>query len=287
SSQRIKHNNNETAVLGRNVTIFCNLTTLEDVVQITWQKIQGSLPQNIGTYSSKYGEKILPPFGDRLHCKIIEPSSSFITIQEVTFEDEGCYKCLFNTFPHGSHGGQICLNILTVSELTTELQYNPDSEDNFSLKYSAAGKPAPEISLYPSLVLMYPPKEHLAQNPNGTVTVTKIVTISLKTVKSLGLQHLVVFMAHPLRSEEKIVPLSVKEECTVTCLYEMRSAILLASLLCISCIFNISLCIVLRKKRSENMPKSSTSTQEPEPSSTQMPEPSPEIENLMGFRHRK
>ena len=54
---RIKHKNNETAVWGENVTIFCNLTTPEDV-QITSQKIQDSLPQNIGTYSRKYGEKI-------------------------------------------------------------------------------------------------------------------------------------------------------------------------------------------------------------------------------------
>jgi hypothetical protein len=100
--------------LGGNVTIFCNWTAQEDVVQITWQKIQDSSPQNIGTYSSKYGEKILPPYVDRLHCKILEPNSSFITIQKVTFEDEACYKCLFNVFPHGSHGGEICLNILSI-----------------------------------------------------------------------------------------------------------------------------------------------------------------------------
>lgn len=96
------------------MTIFCNLTTLADVVQITWQKIQDSLPQNIATYSNKNGERILPPYVDRLHCKSIEPNSSFITIREVTFEDEACYKCLFNVFPYGSHGGQICLNILSI-----------------------------------------------------------------------------------------------------------------------------------------------------------------------------
>lgn len=105
------------------MTIFCNLTTPADVVQITWQKIQGSLPQNIGTYSSIYGEKILPPYRDRLHCKVIEPNSSFITIREVTFEDEACYKCLFNVFPHGSHGGQICLNIIGISMFYVESKF--------------------------------------------------------------------------------------------------------------------------------------------------------------------
>ncbi|XP_062968337.1 nectin-1-like [Cynocephalus volans] len=213
SSHRIKHKNNETAVLGEDVTIFCNLTTPADVVQITWQKIQDSLPQNIGTYSDKYGEKILPPYVDRLHCKIIKPNISFLTIREVAFEDEACYKCLFNVFPHGSQGGQICLTILTISELRNELQFNPDSEGLLSLSYSAVGKPAPQISLFPSQVLMKPPEEYLAQNPNSTVTVTKTYTISLETVKSLGLQHLIVHVDHPLRKADKIVPLYVKEEC--------------------------------------------------------------------------
>ncbi|XP_007945635.1 OX-2 membrane glycoprotein-like [Orycteropus afer afer] len=212
SFYKIKHKNNETAVLGKNVTIFCNLTTSEDIVQITWQKIQDSLPQNIGTYSSKYGAKILPPYLDRLHCETIEPNSSFITIREVTFEDEACYKCLFNMFPHGSHGGQICLNILTVSELRTELQSNADSEDFLRVITSAMGKPAPQISLFPSLLLINLSKEYRAQNPNGTVTVTKMVDISLETVWSLGLQHVIVNMDHPLRHEEKIVPLPIKKE---------------------------------------------------------------------------
>ncbi|XP_026250841.1 OX-2 membrane glycoprotein-like [Urocitellus parryii] len=213
SLHKIKHNSNETAVLGRSVTIFCNLTTPANVVQITWQKIQDSLPQNIGTYSSKYGEKILPPYIDRLHCKIIEPNCSFLTINEVTFDDEACYKCLFNVFPHGSHGGKICLNILTVTELTPEPRFSPDSEGFLSFNYSAVGKPAPRISLFPSQILNCSPVEYLAQNPNGTITVTKMYTISVETVRSLGLQHLIVHMDHPLRNKEKIVPLPGKQEC--------------------------------------------------------------------------
>ncbi|KAM9582722.1 OX-2 membrane glycoprotein-like [Trichechus inunguis] len=205
----MKYKNNETAVLGKNVTIFCNLTTPEDVLQITWQKIQDSSPQNIGTYSSRYGAKILPPYLDRLH---IEPNPSFITIHEVTFEDEACYKCLFNVFPHGSYGGQICLNILTVSELRTALQSNPDSEGFLTIVYSATGKPAPQISLSPSRVLINPPGQYRAQNPNGTITVTKMDNISLETARCLGLQNVIVHMDHPLRHEEKIVPLPVKQE---------------------------------------------------------------------------
>lgn len=62
SSLYVKHNDYERAVLGRSVTIFCNLTSTENVEQITWQKIQDTLPQNIATYNHKYKENILPPY---------------------------------------------------------------------------------------------------------------------------------------------------------------------------------------------------------------------------------
>ncbi|XP_029796558.1 OX-2 membrane glycoprotein-like isoform X2 [Suricata suricatta] len=253
SLHRIIYKNNETAVFGENVTIFCNLTTPADIVQITWQKMLGSLPQNIGTYSSTYGEKILPPYRDRLHCEVIEPNSSFITIREVTFEDEACYKCLFNVFPHGSHSGQICLNIIAVSEIKTELQSNLDSEDSLRFTYSAVGKPVPQISLFPSKVLINPPEENLAQNPNGTVTITKTYNVSLETVRSLSLQHLIVHMDHPLRNEEKIVPLSVKQECAsrspYTPLFAFASFGLSIIFLCVS---YITFYFVQKKKKLEN-----------------------------------
>ncbi|XP_071070926.1 OX-2 membrane glycoprotein-like isoform X2 [Dasypus novemcinctus] len=188
------------------------MTTQADVMQVTWQKIQDSLPQNIGTYSSKYGEKILPPYLGRLHCEIIEPNSSLITIREVTFEDEACYQCLFNVFPHGSYGGRICLNILTVSELKTEVRFNLSSEDFLTVINSAMGKPAPQISLLPSQVLINPPVENLVQNPNGIVTVTKLCNVSLETARFLRLQHLIVRLDHPLKKEEKIVPLLGEQE---------------------------------------------------------------------------
>uniref|UniRef100_A0A8C8UM91 Ig-like domain-containing protein n=1 Tax=Peromyscus maniculatus bairdii TaxID=230844 RepID=A0A8C8UM91_PERMB len=260
SSQKIKHKNYETAVLGRNVTIFCNLTSLANVLQVTWQKIQGSLLQNIGTYSQKYGENILPPYVNRLHCQILEPNASFITIQGVTFEDEACYKCLFNTFPYGSHGEQTCLNILIVPELIiTELSPVNGSEDLLNLHCSAVGKPAPGISIYPSQALVLTQEEYFTTNPNTTVTVTKIHNISLKTVRSLGLQQLVVSMTHPLRSEDKIVPLPVKQEgpgCPF--LNWMITAIVFAILFFTSCVINAVLCIYFRKKRSENMPVQSS-----------------------------
>ncbi|XP_051047581.1 OX-2 membrane glycoprotein-like [Phodopus roborovskii] len=247
--QKIKHENYETVVLGGNVTIFCNLTTLANVEQVTWQKIQGSLPQNIGTYSHKFGENILPPYVNRLHCNILEPNASFITIQEVTFEDEACYKCLFNTFSFGSHRGQTCLNILTVSKLITKLSSVTGSEDLLNLQCSAVGKPAPGISIYPSQDLVYSQKEFFTKNPNTTVTVTKIYNISLKTVRSLGLQDVVVSMTHPIRDEEKIVPLPINQEGTTDNILNSMIIAIVLVLFFIPCVIRTVLCFYFKKKR--------------------------------------
>lgn len=58
------------------------LTSLANVEQITWQKIQDILSQNITAYSHKYGENILSPYVNRLQCKVLEPSVFFITLQK-------------------------------------------------------------------------------------------------------------------------------------------------------------------------------------------------------------
>ncbi|OBS70158.1 hypothetical protein A6R68_01299, partial [Neotoma lepida] len=227
SSLQVKHNDYERAVLGRSVTIFCNLTSPANVEQITWQKIQDTLPQNI----------------------VLEPNVFSITIQAVTFEDEACYKCLFNTFPHGSHEGQTCLNILTVPELLIELQFIPGSEDLLILNCSAVGKPAPEISIYPSQDLVHLQEEYSTENLDATVTITKIYSISLKTMKSLGLQYLVVSMTHPQRNEEKRVPLPVNQEGTMDHFLNcMITAIVIIILFFTSCVISAVLCIYFRRK---------------------------------------
>uniref|UniRef100_UPI0020216A0F OX-2 membrane glycoprotein-like n=1 Tax=Myodes glareolus TaxID=447135 RepID=UPI0020216A0F len=282
SSLRIKHNNFETAVLGRNVTIFCNLTSLVNVEQVTWQKVQGPLLHNIGTYSHKYGENIIPPYVNRLHCKILEPNVSFIIIQEVTFEDEACYKCLFNTFAYGSHGGQTCLNVLTVSELATKLYPVPGSEDLLRLHCSAMGKPAPGISIYPSQVLESMREEYFTKNPNTTVTISKIYDISLKTVRSLGLQHLVVSMTHPLGYKEKIVSLPIKQEGTRNHVSNWKTtAVVFIILFLVSCIIlGTILYINLENKGSENTQEQSTQMHD-QLSTVVTTRPSTETENLM------
>uniref|UniRef100_A0A8I6AHP4 CD200 molecule like 1 n=1 Tax=Rattus norvegicus TaxID=10116 RepID=A0A8I6AHP4_RAT len=181
----------------------------------------------------------------------------------------------------------LCAQESAVSELVTELQSVSGSEDLQNLQCSAVGKPAPGISIYPSQVTVHPAQEYLAQNPNATVTVTKSYSISLKTARSLGLQNVVVSMTHPVRHEEKIVPLPRNQGGTTnSCLNWKITATIFIILFLISWIIIGALRFIhFKKKRSENTPEPS-STQTPNPLSTLVPTPpSTETDNLM--RHRR
>uniref|UniRef100_A0A8C8UIE7 OX-2 membrane glycoprotein-like n=1 Tax=Peromyscus maniculatus bairdii TaxID=230844 RepID=A0A8C8UIE7_PERMB len=182
----------------------------------------------------------------------------------------------------------VCTQESAVSELATELNPVPGSEDLLNLRCSAVGKPAPGISIYPSQALVPTQEEYFTKNPNTTVTVTKVHNISLKTVRSLNLQDLVVSMTHPLRNEDKIVPLPVNQEGTLNySLNWKETAVVFISLFLILCIiFGTALYISFKKKRSKNTPEPS-STQMTNPLSTLVPTPpSTETENLMSQRRK-
>ncbi|XP_036600012.1 OX-2 membrane glycoprotein-like [Trichosurus vulpecula] len=211
SSFVMKSKSTDIASLGNNVTLKCNLTIPADVLQITWQKVQGSVPENIGTYSSRYGGKILPPYNNRIQYNSTELTSSSMTIYNVTWEDDACYKCLFNVFPNGIHGGQMCFSVQHVSELRIECHPHPTKEKILVVICSATGKPAPHITFSHESLLMGSPKEHIDQNPDGIANVTKWYNISLEDMRKL--QNASCDMDHPLRKEKKHVCFPQESEC--------------------------------------------------------------------------
>ncbi|CAM4424440.1 unnamed protein product, partial [Caretta caretta] len=79
------------AALGEDVTLKC------------------SSFKNIATYSKAHGTKSIGPFKKRVCFNDTSLKASSITLRNVILEDETCYKCIFNAFPHGSFGREICL----------------------------------------------------------------------------------------------------------------------------------------------------------------------------------
>ncbi|NXK05424.1 NECT1 protein, partial [Herpetotheres cachinnans] len=99
------------AALGGEVNLSCKFSLSMEVLQVTWQKRIGSSFQNIATYSPKHGLRLIGSFQKKAHFIRATMKASAITLQNLTFEDESYYRCIFNVFPHGSFSKEICLNV--------------------------------------------------------------------------------------------------------------------------------------------------------------------------------
>lgn len=96
---------------GGNVTFSCQSATKEDVIQVTWQKETDGTEDNIATYSVMNGQKIAKDYVSHVSFAHSELRASAISLHGVTLQDEGCYKCIFNTFPSGAVTGRMCLKV--------------------------------------------------------------------------------------------------------------------------------------------------------------------------------
>ncbi|KFQ98488.1 OX-2 membrane glycoprotein, partial [Nipponia nippon] len=99
------------AALGGEANLYCNFSLWMDILQVTWQKINGSSFQNIATYSPNHGLRLIGSFQKKAHFTRATLEASAITLQNLTFKDESYYRCIFNVFPHGSFSKDICLDI--------------------------------------------------------------------------------------------------------------------------------------------------------------------------------
>ncbi|XP_068887943.1 nectin-3-like [Aphelocoma coerulescens] len=168
------------AALGGEANFYCNFSLWMDVLQVTWQKRNGTSFQNMATYSPIHGLRLIGSFKKKVRFTRATPKASAITLQNLTLEDESYYKCIFNVFRHGSISKDIRLNIQTISELTVEFHSLLPTEGLLTAVCSATGKPAPNITWLHDRGLEESPEIHHIQNTNRTVTVSSRVTFSAK-----------------------------------------------------------------------------------------------------------
>ncbi|XP_074839610.1 nectin-1-like [Carettochelys insculpta] len=192
------------AVVGENVTLKCNFTQSSDVLQVTWQKQDGSSYKNMATYSKAHGFKSTDHLNKRLCFSASTLNSACIIFCGVTLEDEACYKCIFNAFPYGSFFAETCLAVQWISAVSTELQLNISTKGLFAASCSVTAKPAPEITWKPEGILIGQPVIHTVQNANRTVTVTS--KVSVMPTASNNHQPLTCIVNHPLGRKETIYP---------------------------------------------------------------------------------
>lgn len=144
------------AALGGEANLCCNFSLSMDVLQVTWQKKNGSSFLNIATYSPNHGLRMIGLFEKKVHFTRATLKASAITLQNLTFEDESYYRCIFNVFPHGSFSKDICLNIQSKFSTNTfslsSTQHRSDVVRSWALSPPLHGHfPCSSISLVDSL----------------------------------------------------------------------------------------------------------------------------------------
>uniref|UniRef100_H3A195 Ig-like domain-containing protein n=1 Tax=Latimeria chalumnae TaxID=7897 RepID=H3A195_LATCH len=214
-------------------TFKCKMNKSKDILQVTWQKESNNSVENMATYSNNYGHNVLEKFIDRVNITELGLYASAIIIENVRLEDEGCYLCLFNTYPFGSITKKQCLTVYAISEPILKEHTTFVSENRVkcvNLSCSATGKPAPEISWNTVETIQKEPQSQLIKHPNGTETVT-INAILSYTFLSKG--DVFCRVKHPALQHEQHVSVKTQPSFDITIVISVVLVICLVSALLI------------------------------------------------------
>ncbi|XP_037618035.1 OX-2 membrane glycoprotein-like [Sebastes umbrosus] len=155
------------AAVGEEACLKCCLMQSRDVLQVTWQKILPDGEKNMATYSERFGERVNAGFQSKLAFKDAGLQNTSIVIRRVMEEDEGCYRCMFNTFSEGALTATTCLKLYELHGPFLHVR------ESTGVSCSATARPAPTVTL---TVPHY--NSTSVTNTNDTVTVTTTAGLS-------------------------------------------------------------------------------------------------------------
>ncbi|XP_062417437.1 OX-2 membrane glycoprotein-like isoform X2 [Pungitius pungitius] len=158
--------------LGDNTYLSCRLMQSKDVVQVTWQKMIPGGTADVVSYNKHFGQKVNTVFRGRVEFKSDGLQNSSIVIRNVTDQDEGCYRCMFNIYPDGAFTGITCLQLYELHEPFLHVRESLSAEE-LVVSCSATGRPAPTVTL-----TVPHHNSTSVTNTNGTVTVTTTAVLS-------------------------------------------------------------------------------------------------------------
>ncbi|KAM6446770.1 OX-2 membrane glycoprotein-like isoform 2-T2 [Liasis olivaceus] len=176
STQGTVMTSNQDVELGGNVTLRCTLIQHHNIHQVTWKKIKTGNDENIATYDKDTGASVLK-YKDRISFTVWSLQDSAINLSNVSTEDNGCYLCMFLSFPEGPAMGQPCLSVY--DDLKSSISYNIFG-NYLSANCSATGFPRPNISWFPPEIEK---KETDIVNPNGTLSVISNIFVGISNVE--------------------------------------------------------------------------------------------------------
>ncbi|XP_039462503.1 OX-2 membrane glycoprotein-like isoform X1 [Oreochromis aureus] len=167
------------AAVGEDAEFSCQLLETKVVLQVTWQKISAGGETNVATYNKYFGQRVNDGFNDKVEFKYTGLQNCSIVIRNVTEQDEGCYRCLFNTYPEGAFIGRTCLQISELHEPVVDVRESNSTEE-WVVSCSATGRPAPTVTLSVSQQDLNFSQYNTVSvsNTNATFTVTTTAVLS-------------------------------------------------------------------------------------------------------------
>ncbi|XP_060888469.1 OX-2 membrane glycoprotein-like isoform X1 [Labrus mixtus] len=166
------------AAVGEQACLNCLLIQTKEVHQVTWQKILPDGERTVATDNLHFGQRVDPYFSGKVEFRDAGLQNSSIVIRDVTEQDEGCYRCMFNTYPDGALIATIRLNVYELHEPVLHVRESNSSEE-VVVSCSATGRPAPTVTItLPHQDLNFHNTSVSVRNNNSTVTVTKTAVLS-------------------------------------------------------------------------------------------------------------
>uniref|UniRef100_I3IXD9 Ig-like domain-containing protein n=1 Tax=Oreochromis niloticus TaxID=8128 RepID=I3IXD9_ORENI len=233
------------AAVGEDAEFSCQLLETKDVLQVTWQKISPEVETNVATYSKQFGQRVNDGFTDKVEFKHTGLQNCSIVIRNVTEQDEGCYPCLFNTYPEGSFTGQTCLKVYELHEPVVDVRESNTTEE-WVVSCSATGRPAPTVTLSVSQqdlnFSQYNTVSVSNTNTTFTVTTTAVLSGSCKhstqvgcAARVLSAPHREVMVMIPDDDDDGLNEKSGSNQRNLA----LRISVMLASVLLVACGFFI------------------------------------------------
>ncbi|XP_036838250.1 nectin-1 isoform X1 [Oncorhynchus mykiss] len=262
-SQLVRTQQVVTATLGEDAVLTCELMTLKNVRQVTWQKVTTEANENLATYS-KRGSHVNPPFQRKVEFEDEGLQNCSIVIRGVSRGDESCYKCLFNTFPEGAISGTTCLK---VNELYgPSLLITQTNNSHTTLSCSATGRPVPIVTWDDIMI------EHSnmvdVTHPNGTVTMTTTVTVVVSSLTDKEVRCVAsMSFSDVTKNVSMVIPASITGQSQVSDDDRISGTVVgavMGAVLCLMCLIAV-FCVIWWQKRRKD-----TSSRKP-------PVPDPEI----------
>uniref|UniRef100_A0A3B3V544 Ig-like domain-containing protein n=1 Tax=Poecilia latipinna TaxID=48699 RepID=A0A3B3V544_9TELE len=160
--------------VGDQASLSCRLTEDKNILEISWLKVLSDGEKTLATYIKDFGSRVRPDLEEKMDFQYESLQSCSMVIRKVMEEDEGCYRCLFNTYPKGALIGWTSEHLQMVN---SSLSNSPPGS---VVTCSATGRPVPMVTLtvlHQNLSFSHYNTSRVT-NTNGTITSTTTALLS-------------------------------------------------------------------------------------------------------------